>query len=1010
MKKEFTGLAGGRRLACLAVLMLAAPIHAAQVVGQFLPSQGPVFGVAVNGQAQSLTVDGNQYPLPAELNPVAATTIQLLPGRSVVASHRTPEITDTCNGDAVQHMYHRLPAQANDPLTLIATICLDQPRAFQAIYDRPGLSPQLVAALAEVAGPTVSNQNITFAGLDITPGATGSGLFASDIESIRFSPSGTVALVKYDLPGGATDPADYRLVDLCPGRVGQPLANYADVGAGATAAVEDDGMGGYRVRFSHPSFLNGFVLLPIADCLGAPPDPEPGEQNLLVSLAGNGTGRVTSVPAAIDCPDAACQAGFPENQSVTLTAAASPGSSFVGWSGDCGGTQAMATVTLDQGRQCIAEFSRPAADLAVSCSGPASVVAGSNWVLSFTLTNNGPSDATNTQFQVVPGGDLAFDFRDSSAGCFAGFDGSVSCNAGLLAASEQATFDISLESSALARGSVTVQASGSSSVDDPVSPNDGCTLDATVQVEVDLVLDKDADPDPVAAGELLLYSLEVENLGRSAATEVVISDTLPAEVTPVQPASAGTCNIESVFPGSSVVATLVTRVGSGVTPGTRIDNTASVSSLETDLNPADNTDSKSVTVAAAPAPPAAGFVRIAREFEDGINDFSVPAQSGPFTGFFAQDADEGVFVSAGGALLKLYDSGGALPGRGGGFVNIGIAQGPTLDGLALAWAGQYNDTGATPSRLDNVVAASGECTPRELFDQRFLAGGSNNADDWLLLAEIRLRSGRLAFASSRSGSPLVAVRESSGSATTIADAATPLPGGNDRFMQAVAGLAFDGNNVVFHAGLGSGCSLTSNGCDFEGIYRSSGGSLSLIADTETPVPGGSGNFGGFFWDSGQMAVDGGNVVFLGYDDQRRYGIYLHDGSGLRVVVDGSTPIPGEMANFSYFGVVQTGDFDFPDSAPALKGSTVAFVGGDQIGSGLYLWQNGSLSTVLNRGDTINGNRIDGFRLGPESLGVDRLAFVADAADGQSAGSARSIYTIAVNTDVIFASGFEPAPP
>lgn len=58
---------------------------------------------------------------------------------------------------------------------------------------------------------------------------------------------------------------------------------------------------------------------------------------LSVAKAGSGSGRVGSSPAGIDC-GSACSASFPQGASVSLSAAADPGSDFTGWSGDCSGT------------------------------------------------------------------------------------------------------------------------------------------------------------------------------------------------------------------------------------------------------------------------------------------------------------------------------------------------------------------------------------------------------------------------------------------------------------------------------------------------------------------------------------------------------------------------------------------------------------------------------------------------------------------------------------------------
>ena len=60
-------------------------------------------------------------------------------------------------------------------------------------------------------------------------------------------------------------------------------------------------------------------------------------QPLMVDLAGDGSGAVTSSPAGIDC-GADCTEGFEEGTEVSLTATPAEGSSFTGWSGDCTGT------------------------------------------------------------------------------------------------------------------------------------------------------------------------------------------------------------------------------------------------------------------------------------------------------------------------------------------------------------------------------------------------------------------------------------------------------------------------------------------------------------------------------------------------------------------------------------------------------------------------------------------------------------------------------------------------
>jgi endoglucanase len=75
---------------------------------------------------------------------------------------------------------------------------------------------------------------------------------------------------------------------------------------------------------------------------------------LTVGKTGQGLGTVTSSPSGINC-GSTCSASFSSGTTVTLTAAASSGSSFTGWSGACSGT-GTCTVSMSQARSVTANF------------------------------------------------------------------------------------------------------------------------------------------------------------------------------------------------------------------------------------------------------------------------------------------------------------------------------------------------------------------------------------------------------------------------------------------------------------------------------------------------------------------------------------------------------------------------------------------------------------------------------------------------------------------------------
>jgi hypothetical protein len=91
---------------------------------------------------------------------------------------------------------------------------------------------------------------------------------------------------------------------------------------------------------------------------------------LTVSIAGVGTGTVTSMPAGISCP-ATCAQSFSNNTAITLTATPTAGSTFTGWSGACSGTGAC-IIALTANTPVTATFTMPTLTLQVLGAGSVS--------------------------------------------------------------------------------------------------------------------------------------------------------------------------------------------------------------------------------------------------------------------------------------------------------------------------------------------------------------------------------------------------------------------------------------------------------------------------------------------------------------------------------------------------------------------------------------------------------------------------------------------------------------
>lgn len=128
-----------------------------------------------------------------------------------------------------------------------------------------------------------------------------------------------------------------------------------------------------------PTFLSvstAALLIFLAGCSGLSTPPSqpnpPSTAKLSVQKAGNGEGTVTSAPSGISC-GSTCSGSFNTNSPITLTAAASAGSVFTGWTGACSGTSTC-TVTLSANASVTATFSTAPGTLTVSLAGTGSGV------------------------------------------------------------------------------------------------------------------------------------------------------------------------------------------------------------------------------------------------------------------------------------------------------------------------------------------------------------------------------------------------------------------------------------------------------------------------------------------------------------------------------------------------------------------------------------------------------------------------------------------------------------
>ena len=242
------------------------------------------------------------------------------------------------------------------------------------------------------SNPAINGQTLTWSGPINVPAASGAtagtvslhfNVTASSTAGDYFNNAGGSATAFTVVPTGdtakitVTGPPETLTVSRTGAGTGTVTSSPAGIDCGATCS--HDFAGGTLVTLT-PTPDSGSVFTGWSgDCTGTGGCTVTMDQarsvtasfalarTLTVSKSGNGSGGVTSSPAGIDC-GATCSHDFADATLVTLTPAATTGSAFAGWSGDCTGTGGC-TVTMSQARSVTATFTLVAEQLTVSKSG-----------------------------------------------------------------------------------------------------------------------------------------------------------------------------------------------------------------------------------------------------------------------------------------------------------------------------------------------------------------------------------------------------------------------------------------------------------------------------------------------------------------------------------------------------------------------------------------------------------------------------------------------------------------
>jgi uncharacterized repeat protein (TIGR01451 family) len=290
------------------------------------------------------------------------------------------------------------------------------------------------------------------------------------------------------------------------------------------------------------------------------------------SLGTMTAGQIATINATFAIPSN--YSGTTVTNTATVTSGASDPSS--------GNNTATATTSL-----------QAQADVSITKSGAASVATGQNIVYTTVVTNNGPLTASNVFVtDPTPSG---LTFVSNGGAC----SGAFPCALGTLTSGQSATITSTYNVPANYSGaSITNTASVSSSTFDGNTSNNSSTATTSVigATGADLAIAK-SGPSQASAASSISFNITVTNLGPSTATNVVVTDPVPAGLSfnsTSAPCSGFPCNLGTMAAGASITITATYSIPSQ-TSGT-VTNTATVSGSVSDPNSANNSASASVLV------------------------------------------------------------------------------------------------------------------------------------------------------------------------------------------------------------------------------------------------------------------------------------------------------------------------------------------------------------------------------------------------------------------------------
>jgi len=207
----------------------------------------------------------------------------------------------------------------------------------------------------------------------------------------------------------------------------------------------------------------------------------------------------------------------------------------------------------------------PGADLGIGLSdAPDPVFIGSNLVYTISVTNFGPSQATNVFVNQQLPPSVVFATASASQGSVTFSSGTMVATLGTLPVEGKATISVTVIPTLAANISSTATV-GSEQPDPNTANNSVTTITRVNPPASDLAVGLFDAPDPVLLGEPLTYTVSVTNNGPSIASGVTITNTFPISAL-IQSASSSQGN--AVISGNLVILSVGSLTNGGRATGT----------------------------------------------------------------------------------------------------------------------------------------------------------------------------------------------------------------------------------------------------------------------------------------------------------------------------------------------------------------------------------------------------------------------------------------------------------